>query len=226
MFPGANVGRMRSRKSGHRLFSTAPGGFSLVELLITVALIIILFVLLWGRSSRSYQREQKLACQRNLQSIYVALQIYAGDFKDSFPVRADAKSSEEPLGLLVPRYTTVTSPFICPGTKRSAGPEGEPLEKQRISYAYYMGRRITDKTLPDGRGSVKAEPLMSDWQVDDQPKNKGQQVFSRDGKKPGNNHHKYGGNFLFVGGNVEMSPSLAPWPLVLTQGVTLLNPKP
>jgi type II secretory pathway pseudopilin PulG len=210
------MAQRKSRKAGLRILPNVSHGFSLVELLITVALIIILFVLLWGRSSRSYQRQQKLACQANLQNIYIALQIYANDFKESFPVRADAKTSEAALGLLVPRYTTVTSPFICPGTKKTPPPEGAPLDKHSISYAYYMGRRLADKT----------EPLMSDWQIDDQSKLKGQQVFSRDGKKPGNNHHQYGGNFLFSGGNVEMCSSVASWPLVLTQGVTLLNPKP
>jgi type II secretory pathway pseudopilin PulG len=190
--------------------------FSLVELLITMALIIIMFVMLYGKSSRRFQHEQKQACQANLQSIYVALQIYANDANGLFPIRTNAKTSEQALALLIPRYTTVTAPFICPGTKEKLLSEGESFEKKQISYAYYMGRRVTDGTLP----------LMSDAQVNDQPKIRGQQLFSPDGKKPGNNHHKYGGNIMACDGNVEMSSTKAAVSLVLTQGVVLLNPRP
>jgi len=204
------------RGEGEERRSRERSAFSLVELLITMALIIIMFVMLYGKSSRRFQYEQKQACQGNLQNIYVALQLYANDANGLFPVRKDAKTSEEPLSLLVPRYTTVTAPFICPGTKGSPLPEGESFEKRRISYAYYMGRRSTDG----------AEPLMSDAQVNNQPKLKGQQVFSPDGKKPGNNHHKYGGNIMSCEGNVEMIQIKAPFSLSLTQGVVLLNPKP
>ena len=45
-----------------------------------------------------------------------------------------------------------------------------------------------------------------------------------DGKPPGNNHHQYGGNFLFCDGRTESGPATAPFSLVFTQGVVLLNP--
>src|SRR3954469_421554 len=196
--------------------SFARGAFSLIELLVTMALIIIIFVMLYGKSSRRFQYEQKQACQGNLQNIYISLQLYANDANGLFPVRKDAKSSEQALTLLVPKYSTVTAPFTCPGTKNAPLPEGEAFEKRRISYAFYMGRRSSEGTAP----------LMSDAQVNDQPKVRGQQLFSPDGKKPGNNHHKYGGNIMTCDGNVEMSGPKASVSLVLTQGVVLLNPKP
>src|SRR5512139_445188 len=92
-------------------------GFSLLELLLTAALILILFVMLYGHSSGSHQRRQKQACQQNLQTIYVALQIHAGDHDGWFPAKTNALTSEEPLSLLVPRYISVTRHFICPGSK-------------------------------------------------------------------------------------------------------------
>src|SRR6266705_6780560 len=82
--------------------------FSLLELLISVAFIFTMFVLYYGHSARSYQVKQKLACQQNRQTIFVALQIYAADHDASFPVREAARTSEAPLSLLVPRYTSVT----------------------------------------------------------------------------------------------------------------------
>jgi prepilin-type processing-associated H-X9-DG protein len=196
----------------------------LLELLIVVALILIMFVMLHGSGSRTHQQRQKLACQKNLQTIAVALQIYAGDHDGAFPFRADAQSSEEALALLVPRYTSLTQPFICPGSKDAPLPEGESFEKRTISYAYYMGRVHTnDSPIPLEEAASTA--LLSDRQVNSASKPKGAQVFSADGKPPGNNHHKYGGNVLFVDGSVSMISGQAPAGLELREGERLLNPR-
>ena len=192
------------------------GAFSLLELLLTTALILIMFVMLYGHSSGSHQRRQKQVCQQNLQTIHVALQLYANDHDGVFPAKSGAQTAEEPLSLLVPRYTSVTAHFICPGSKDRRLPEGESFENRKISYAYFMGRRAPDT----------AEPLMSDAQVNTLPKVRGQPVFSTNGKKPGDNHHKYGGNFLFCDGRAEMSSPKASFSIGLPQGVVLLNPRP
>jgi type II secretory pathway pseudopilin PulG len=195
--------------------AVAGRAFSLVELLITMALIIILFVMMFGFSSRSHQQQQKTVCQKNLQTIHVALEIFANEHEGAFPVKADAATSEAALALLVPKYTAATQPFICPGSKDSSIPEGESFEKRRISYSYYMG-------LP---ASSSAEILMTDQQIDTRPKIKGQPVFSLNGKRPGNNHHRYGGNLLYADGRAEGIAAIAPFSLVPTQGVVLLNPR-
>lgn len=188
--------------------------FSLLELLISVALILILTTLYFGPNNANRQAALKRACQRNLEKIYVSLEIYANEHGGKFPDVAGARTSEEALDVLVPKYTSDTSPFICPGSKDRALPEGESFRSRRISYAYYMGRFLTNS----------AQALMSDRQVDTQAKAQGQTVFSTTGKAPGNNHRKFGGNFLFCDGHAEMSPSAARFPLGLTNGEVLLNP--
>ena len=196
--------------------ASRPGAFSLLELLITLALMIILFTTYFSFGSRSHQRDQKLTCQKNLQKIYEALKIYALDFQGAFPVKPGALTAEEPLDLLVPRYTVDTGPFICPGSKDSTLPAGESFAKRKISYAYVMGRRALDS----------GEALMTDRQVDTSAKGRQQAIFSPDGKAPGNNHHRYGGNYLFSDGHLEASDKLAAFPIALKPGVVLLNPKP
>ncbi len=188
----------------------------MLEILLVLAIILVVFVMLYGSGSRSHQETQKAACQKNLLKIYVALEIFANEHDNAFPTSAGAASAEEPLGLLIPHYTVDSGSFICPGSKGSPLSSGEPLTKRRISYAYLMGRRSTDSQ----------EVLMSDKQINTLPKWAGQTVFSTNGEPPGNNHHKYGGNFLFGDGHVEMSEATAPFSLVWTQGVVLLNPKP
>jgi prepilin-type N-terminal cleavage/methylation domain-containing protein/prepilin-type processing-associated H-X9-DG protein len=192
-------------------------GFSLLELLIVVALIIVLFTLYWSGGSRAFQTKQLANCEKNLQNIYVALKTYAIANDGRLPVLANSTTSEPVLSQLIPRYTTGTEFFICPGGKDSALPEAQPFADRKISYAYYMGHKIDDGA---------SEALMSDRQVDTNSKSQGQPLFSSDGKKPGNNHYKYGGNILFCDGNVQISPASSAFNLTNSPNVVLLNPKP
>jgi prepilin-type processing-associated H-X9-DG protein len=190
--------------------------FSLIELLIVMALMVIMYVMLMGFSSASHQRTQKELCAGNLQKVYLAMQIYENDY-GVFPRNTNAQTSELVLNPLVPKYTADTSVFICPGGRDSTIPMGAPLVNNKISYAYYMGR------------DTNAEPgdfLMSDRQINTLSKNIGDQVFSLNGKEPGNNHHKYGGNVLFCDGSVQDSPPNATFSLAFSNGIVLLNPKP
>jgi len=79
-----------------------------------------------------------------------------------------------------------------------------------------MGARLNDGQ----------QPLMSDRQVNTLPKNDGDFAFSTTGRSPGNNHHKYGGNFVFGDGHMEMTPAKISFSLPIPQGVVLLNPRP
>ena len=208
-------GGVRANGGRFGMPSVEPG-FSLVELLIVLALMIILTVMMWGFTSESHQHAAQRACRQNLEKIYVALQIYANDFGGKLPENTNVTRSEEPLSLLVPRYTADTSIFICPGSKDSPLPSGVSFANRKISYAYYMGQRLGDAH----------QPLMSDWQVNTLPKKAGDLMFSATGKPPGNNHYKYGGNILFCDGHAELTPPALPFSLVITHGVVLLNPKP
>ncbi len=186
-------------------------------MLITLALIIIVAVMLHGFGSRGNQQRQMKSCQNNLQKIYLALEIFANEHDGLFPFLAGAQTSEEPLSALVPRYTVASEAFVCPGSQDSALPTAEPFVRRKISYAYFMGRGLTNDP---------GDLLMTDRQINTQPKSKGSQMFSPDGGAPGNNHHKYGGNYLFVDGRLEQSAALALFPVTTPPGVVLLNPKP
>ncbi len=191
-------------------------GFSLIELMVTLALLCVLSAMLYGFASGSHQRTQEKLCADNLQKIYLALQIYGHDFKGTLPRDTNALTSEAVLDELVPKYTADTTIFICPGGRDSEIPSGESLRLHKISYAYFMGRRLDDPQ----------EPLLSDRQVNAEPKRAGELVFSPNGKPPGNNHHKFGGNFLMGDGSVQFSPAVLTFSLAQEPGVVLLNPKP
>ena len=185
-------------------------------MLISMVLMIIMFTMLYGYNSRNYQRERQKTCEGNLQKTYIALQIFANDHGGKYPAVPTAQTSEEPLDQLVPHYSVDTTIFICPGSKDKALPAGESLLNRKISYSFYMG--LTSTNLE--------HPLMSDAQVNTLSKNAGQRLFSIDGKPPGNNHVKFGGNVSFVDGHTDFSPANAAFPLVISPGIVLLNPRP
>jgi prepilin-type processing-associated H-X9-DG protein len=192
-------------------------GFSFIELLIVTALILIMYVMLYSPSARAHQTKMKAVCARNLRNIYTALQTFDRDQGGRLPVVTNAVTSEAPLSLLIPRFTTGSEFFICPGSGDRALPDATPFADRRISYAYYMGRKLSE-----GAG----QPLMSDKQVNAAPKTAGEPLFSPDGKKPGNNHHRYGGNVLFCDGSIQTSPARSAFSLSFPTNVILLNPKP
>ena len=195
----------------------AHRGFSLLELLIVMVLIIVMFTLYFGGGSRSFQSRQIANCAKNLDTMFVALKTYSVDNDGKFPVLAGASHSEPVLSLLVPRSTTGTACFICPGSKDKALPDAKPFAERKISYAYYMG-------FTSAEGADRA--LVSDRQVNTNAKTAGQLLFSIDGKGPGNNHDKFGGNVMFCDGSVRSSPAIAAFDLTNAPNVTLLNPAP
>jgi prepilin-type processing-associated H-X9-DG protein len=165
-----------------------------------------------GQFSTSARRKEMTACRSNLQKIYLALNLYRSD-NGAFPFVQGATSPSAPLSLLIPKSTTTTEIFICPGSSDKPLPESEHFAERRISYAYYMGRATND-------GGI----LMSDWQVDNAPKRAGQLLFSVDGKRPGNNHKDTGGNLLFMDGSVRESGTKAKGDFLISAPVVLLNP--
>jgi type II secretory pathway pseudopilin PulG len=190
-------------------------GFAIIELLVVSAILFILFIMYNSRGSGNFQKNQQALCRVNLQTIHVALQTFATDNNDRFPSDAFAKTSDEGLAKLVPQYTTRTDAFTCPGTKEDKLAPAQPIKGKRISYAYLMG--LTSKAPAD-------QWIMSDWLVDTNPHKTNELIFSADGKKPGNNHDKYGGVILFVDGNVEISKPKAQFPITSPAGTKILNP--
>jgi prepilin-type N-terminal cleavage/methylation domain-containing protein len=190
-------------------------GFSALELLIVVAILLILTTMFWGFESRGSRASKMKFCQTNLRKIFIALDIYANDAGGSFPFVMGAATAEIALDPLTPKYTADTSSFICPSSRDDPDQSGNSLAAQSISYAYYMGVKRAAGRLP----------LLSDRQVNTLPKPVGAPVFSADGKKPANNHKNDGGNVLFSDGGAECSTPSAQFNLAPPAPVILLNPK-
>jgi prepilin-type N-terminal cleavage/methylation domain-containing protein len=216
--PEATPTRTAPIKSGcHPRLAHRRGreAFSLVELLVVAAILLVLAGMYTGTSSRKRQRAAMTACQDNLRKLFIGLQIYSRENSGWFPRVPQATSPAEALDLLVPKYTADTRMFICPGSKDPALPSGESIRKRRISYAYYMGRRI----------DATSQVLLSDRQVDNRSKKAGELAFSASGRGPGSNHGAEGGNLLFTDGEVKVSPPVLNDALEFPPDVSCLNPQ-
>ncbi len=191
-------------------------GFSYIEMLISMSIVLVAYAMVLGPASYLGQSRSKTQCARNLQQLHLALSLFAGEHDGALPVIAAATTSDQPLSLLVPMYTTDTSLFICPGSKHAALAGAEPIAGKQVSYAYYMG--LTNSAEP-------FSPLASDGQVNTSRKAAGERIFSDSGAAPGNNHRKYGGSVLFLDGHVETGGSVAGRDLLPDRRAVLLNPR-
>ena len=191
-------------------------GFSLVELLVVMALVLVMYAAMYGPSSASGQAKRRAQCVQQLMQMHQMLTLFAGEHDGAFPA-ARGPTSESALSQLVPLYTTDTSVFICPGSGHAALPGAQPFADRRISYAYCAGLK---------RDADPGAILVADALAKPDALRSGDTLFSITGAAPGNNHRTGGGNVLFVDGHVESLPAVAPRALPLPPGATLLNPKP
>jgi len=78
-----------------RLQFAAPAvkAFSLIELLVVVAIVGVLASLLLPTLGRAKQEGQRIGCASNLRQIGVALSLYLADAADHFPDRRDLKTT-------------------------------------------------------------------------------------------------------------------------------------
>ena len=72
---------------------TMPGGFTLIELMVVVAIIAILASMLLPALASAKAKARRIECLNGLRQLNLALIMYADDFEDQYPPRAEREFS-------------------------------------------------------------------------------------------------------------------------------------
>jgi len=141
---------------------THKNGFTLMELLITISVIVVLSGIAVPVSISLIEKSRQAKCLGNLREIGVGLQMYLDDNADHLPVLAlgrSSKTSQEPvLETVLSGYVESEEVFHCPSDKTE-------FRKSGCSYNWNItqnGRSITELSFFGHDNRPEITPLVSD----------------------------------------------------------------
>lgn len=136
------------------------GAFTLIELVISLAIIAALAALFLAAVSKAKSRAQSTLCRNNLRQIGLSVRAYAEGPDGRLPAVPDASVSPNALSL-AELLDTSESLFTCPADRRRQ--KGEVLNSYVWNGAL-NGRRIYWSITDRLRKPDTIEPMLWDWQ--------------------------------------------------------------
>ena len=155
-------------------YSAVQGYFTLLELLIVIAIIAIIAGMLLPTLNRARERANSIACVSNLRQIQQAVNGYADDHKDVFPVLDGPTTTTDNSQtfnwihtLYQDKYLTSGAVFICRSQHRKTDDTdskflADPLSVKFYnngSYGYnwlYLGTRVAEHRPSDSGNTALA----------------------------------------------------------------------
>ena len=123
-----------------RRATTAPG-FTLIEILVVVAIIAILVALLFPVFSKARAVAKQAPCMSNLRQIGMAMAMYKSDFGELAPH----------LSSVYPTYTPNVQLFICPADTSSGQHDGDDYMEGNL----YLASGVSYTYIPNWKHAVR-----------------------------------------------------------------------
>lgn len=188
-------------------FPLIKSAFTLLELLIVIAVIILLVSILLPALSKAKRRAGDIVCQNNLKQAYTAFLSYAGDFNDWVPV-------EDALIITIPQYIGNLShdygnsfnrftcrSLQCPNYKNYVAVEGKPYCFSYGENDYVIGLLGVNNGKFTKIPNPSIKFLMADGT--NASGGKASAIYSSTPERFGFDLHKNGVNILFCDGHAE-----------------------
>lgn len=199
--------------------------FTLVEMLVIIALIAILAALLMPALQSSYETSKSVACVNQFSQIGNGLFMYAGDYNQYLPIAHTVSNATwkwpviEPTGYrknsqvnwtnrLAPAYFNQTEMLKCPAAAQEELSDMGDGWKSNYTYNAYLGwidGSGGDVAKPNGgmkRITTCRKPTAASLVVDGQNKTRYTTAFMRSLSRPVARHNDQW-NVLFADGHVE-----------------------
>jgi prepilin-type processing-associated H-X9-DG protein/prepilin-type N-terminal cleavage/methylation domain-containing protein len=181
-------------------------GFTLVELLVVIGIIVALIAILLPALSMAREQSRRTACMSNLRQIGMGMSMYANEFRDRLPNGNPLGSSKSYTGtnqvltdFAAVFLRNVGATFHCPSDQDPAPMQIETADytlpnSARVSYDFYSVRWQPEYGPKLSKlGHLQGVPAPLAWDLDG---------GSLD-PKPDQNHGTKGGNVLFADGHCE-----------------------
>jgi prepilin-type N-terminal cleavage/methylation domain-containing protein/prepilin-type processing-associated H-X9-DG protein len=148
---------MTSKPSG----ATHRAAFTLIELLIVIAIIAILVSILFPVFSRVRENARRSSCQSNLKQIGLGIMQYTQDYDETLPMAE--RSDSTPWHNLVMPYIKSRQVFKCPSNSSSAfvNATGSTIPVSYLAVTGSSSSSYMTGTPPTlGTGNVGGQPAM------------------------------------------------------------------
>jgi prepilin-type N-terminal cleavage/methylation domain-containing protein/prepilin-type processing-associated H-X9-DG protein len=191
-------------------------GFTLLELLIVIAIIGILAAILLPALARMRETARRASCLMNLSQLGTALALYAQESNGELPWSGGAGNADC-LARLAEDCSGLRRSFACPSDSNPgrgwSANEPEPVywgvglnaeNSYRMSYDYFGAYTASPIMLPPPERPIPKVPVM--WDLFGGPASRAS--WSPDG--PLSNHVPGGGNVLWLDGSVTFE-LIASW---------------
>jgi prepilin-type N-terminal cleavage/methylation domain-containing protein len=152
---------MNTQRVFHRRNDEPTGstGFTLVELMVVIAMTAVLTALLLPALSGAKEKARRAVCKNNLHQLYVAFDMYAGNNSDVLPSAADNNGNYHSIRLSDQTFTNLvgfaggnSNIFYCPNLDFGDGVKGVASHDE---YGYIIGYSyLADDVVTSGKLGV------------------------------------------------------------------------